>query len=88
MIIQPNDYLASLQRTQYGPRGPRKNTLVPPTDTDCDCVAPRVVCSTNGIGQVLERCVKCDHVSLVGQRPGTPITNKRRAAELQMFPVT
>ena len=85
MHIHVNDYLAKAQRSRYGPRGPRRSTLVPVTNSRCDCVSPRVACETNGIGQVLEWCLKCGCVSLVNQRSGTPLTNKRRAAELKMF---
>ena len=87
MISQPNDYLAKPQRSRYGKRGPRRNTLVPMTESRCDCVSPRVACETDGIGQVVERCLKCGSISAVDRRSGTPLTSKRRAAELSMFRV-
>ena len=85
MFIHVNYYLAKPQSRLYGPRGPRRSTLVPMTESRCDCVSPRVACETDGTGQVLEWCLKCGCVSLVNQRSGTPLTNKRRAAELKMF---
>ena len=87
MFIQVNDYLAQQQRRGAVRGGPprRSGQRVEPTDSRCDCVAPRVACATNGTGQVLERCLKCGCVSLVNQRSGIPLTNKRRAIELSMF---
>ena len=84
MFIEVNDYLARAQKCRYGPRGPRQG-MVAPTASSCDCVSPRVACETDGIGQVVQRCLKCDYVSVVDRRSGTPLTNKRRAAELSMF---
>ena len=85
MFIQPNDYLAKPQSCLYGPRGPRRGSLVPVTDSSCDCISPRVACVTDGIGQLTQRCLKCGSISTVDRRTGTPITNSRRAAELKMF---
>ena len=85
MFVQVNDYLAQAQKSRYGPRGPRRNTLVPVTRSSCDCVSPRVACETDGIGQPTQRCLKCGAISTVDQRSGTPIMSKRRAAELKMF---
>ena len=84
MFIEVNDYLARAQKCRYGPRGPRQG-MVAPTASSCDCVSPRVACETNGTGEIVQRCLKCGSISAVDRRTGTPITNKRRAAELKMF---
>ena len=61
---------------------------VPVTDTGCDCEAPRIVCATDGTGAVLQRCLRCGESNTVERRPGTAVANKRRVAELFLFPAT
>ena len=68
-------------RDRRGHRMPR----VPVTDMGCACEAPRIMCETNGVGQLVQKCLRCGQSNSVERRSGTPATRKRRAMEIFFF---
>ena len=73
------------QAASGGARKRHRAIRVAPTAVSCGCDAPKVVCSTDGDGRIVEKCLKCSGETLVERRPGMVVVDQRRLAELTMF---